>query len=190
MPTGAARAIEILLLLIPVAWAVVYLFPPINHDVAALMDVGHRWLDGEELYVDIIDINLPLVFILYSAPEVLARLFAFTGLDAATWMTIAVYVAIVGSFLACRALTHRVPSLAHPLTEALVPPTLLFLFVVLPNENFGQREHLMFVLTAPYLLHVSAWRRSRTSWPFPWWSKRTCCCTAAGAGPCATRCPG
>jgi len=155
LPTGAARAIEVLLLLIPVAWAVVYLFPPINHDVAALMDVGHRWLDGEKLYVDIIDINLPLVFVLYSAPEVLARLFEFTGLDAAIWMTIAFYVAIVGSFLACRALTHKVPSLAHPLTEALVPPTLLFLFVVLPNENFGQREHLMFVLTAPYLLHAA-----------------------------------
>jgi hypothetical protein len=155
LPTGAARAIEALLLLIPAAWAVVYLFPPINHDVAALMDVVHRWLDGEKLYVDIIDVNLPLVFVLYTIPEALTRLFDFTGLDATTWLILCFYAAIIGSFLACRALTHKVPSLAHPLTEALVPPTLLFLFVVLPNENFGQREHLMFVLTAPYLLHAA-----------------------------------
>ena len=73
--------------------------------------------------------NLPLVFVLYAIPEVLARLLAFTGLDATTWLTLCLYAAIIGSFLACRSLTHKVPSLAHPLTEALVPPTLLFLFV-------------------------------------------------------------
>ncbi|HJQ59975.1 MAG TPA: hypothetical protein VJ890_23925 [Vineibacter sp.] len=155
LPIGADHAIKALLVLIPAAWAAVYLLPPINHDVGALMDVVHRWLNGERLYVDIIDVNLPLVFIFYAPPELLARIFAFTGLAATTWLTIWVYVAIAGSFLACRDLVHRVPSLAHPLTEALVPPTLLFLFVVLPSDNFGQREHLMFVLTAPYLLHAA-----------------------------------
>src|SRR5262249_19077187 len=34
----------------------------------------------------------------------------------------------------------------------LLPPVLLFLFTVLPNEHFGQREHLMFVASAPYLI--------------------------------------
>lgn len=63
LPIGADHAIQALLLLIPAAWAVIYLFPPINHDVAALMDVVHRWLNGEQLYVDIIDVNLPLVFV-------------------------------------------------------------------------------------------------------------------------------
>lgn len=155
LPRGADRAIKTLLLLIPAAWAAIYLLPPINHDVAALMDVVHRWLDGDQLYVDIIDINLPLVFLLYAAPEGMARLLAFTGLQPTTWLMMCFYAAIIGSFLACRTLTHKVPSLAHPLTEALVPPTLLFLFVVLPGENFGQREHLMFVLTAPYLLHAA-----------------------------------
>jgi hypothetical protein len=155
LPRGADRAMEALLLLIPAAWAVVYLFPPINHDVAAMMDVAHRWLDGEKLYVDIIDVNLPLAFMLYAVPELLTRAFAFTGLGAATWLTLCFYAAIVGSFLACRTLVQKVPSLAQPLTEVLVPPTLLFLFVVLPNDNFGQREHLMFVLTAPYLLHAA-----------------------------------
>jgi hypothetical protein len=155
LPIGADRAINVLLLLIPTAWAAIYLFPPINHDVGAVMDVAHRWIGGETLYVDIIDINLPLVFALYAIPDLLARALPFLGLPATTWLTLCFYVAIVGSFLGCRTLTHRVPSLAHPLTEALVPPTLLFLFVVLPNESFGQREHLMFVMSAPYLLHAA-----------------------------------
>jgi hypothetical protein len=34
----------------------------------------------------------------------------------------------------------------------LLPPVLLFLFTVLPNEHFGQREHVMFVASAPYLI--------------------------------------
>jgi hypothetical protein len=45
-----------------------------------------------------------------------------------------------------------VPSADHALTEALLPPVLLFLFTVLPNEHFGQREHIMFVACAPYLI--------------------------------------
>jgi len=45
-----------------------------------------------------------------------------------------------------------VPSADHALTEALLPPVLLFLFTVLPNEHFGQREHIMFVACAPYMI--------------------------------------
>jgi hypothetical protein len=163
LPIGADRAIKVLLVLIPTVWAALYLLPPVNHDVAALMDVVHRWLSGERLYVDIIDVNLPLVFVIYAVPELLARVFAFAGQSAITWLSISFYAAIGGSFLACRALVHKVPSLARPLTETLLPPTLLFLFVVLPGDNFGQREHLMMVLTAPYLLHAAGRAEGRVA---------------------------
>ena len=59
---------------------------------------------------------------------------------------------IFASFWACRRLVRLVPSADHALTEALLPPVLLFLFTVLPNEHFGQREHIMFVACAPYLI--------------------------------------
>ena len=59
---------------------------------------------------------------------------------------------IFASFMACRRLVRLVPSADHALTEALLPPVLLFLFSVLPNEHFGQREHIMFVACAPYLI--------------------------------------
>ena len=59
---------------------------------------------------------------------------------------------IFASFVACRRLVRLVPSADHALTEALLPPVLLFLFSVLPNEHFGQREHIMFVACAPYLI--------------------------------------
>lgn len=153
LPIGADWALRLFVLLLPAAWFAGYFWPPINHDVGAVLDVAHRWLDGDRLYVDIIDVNLPLVFALYAIPELCARAF---GGQAPTWLTVCFGAAIAGSFFACRALVHRAPSTAHPLTEAIVPPVLLFLFVALPGENFGQREHLMFVATAPYLLHSAA----------------------------------
>ncbi|MBX3502680.1 MAG: hypothetical protein KF889_24815 [Alphaproteobacteria bacterium] len=150
------RLIKLMLILVPAGWAIGYLFPPINHDVGCLLEIAHRWVNGERLYVDIIDVNLPLVFALHAIPELLSRATRFLGWTAMTWLTICFYAAIAASFLASRRLVQVVPSLAHPLTEAVVPPTLLFLFIVLPNENFGQREHLLMIAMAPYVLLASA----------------------------------
>jgi hypothetical protein len=151
-PTLSPR-IERLLLVplfaLPVLWLVGYFFPPINHDVAVLLDVSGRWVAGEKLYVDVIDENLPLTFILHAIPVLTAKV--LPG-DVPFWFTAWVVAGIAGSFIACRRLVRHIPSADHALTEGLLPPVLLFLFTVLPNEHFGQREHLMFVACAPYLL--------------------------------------
>lgn len=151
-PTLAPRVERLLLVplfALPVLWLVGYFFPPINHDVGAILDVSARWIDGDRLYVDIIDENLPLTFILHALPVLTAKLLP-GGIP--FWFTAWVVAGIAGSFVACRRLVRRIPSADHALTEALLPPVLLFLFTVLPNEHFGQREHIMFVASAPYLL--------------------------------------
>jgi hypothetical protein len=134
---------------LPVLWLAGYFFPPINHDVAAILDVSARWVGGEKLYVDVIDENLPLTFVVHSLPVLTARLLPGS---VAFWFTAWVVAGIFASFLACRRLVRLVPSADHALTAALLPPVLLFLFSVLPNEHFGQREHIMFVACAPYLI--------------------------------------
>lgn len=134
---------------LPVLWLTGHLFPPINHDVGAILDVSRRWVEGDTLYVDIIDENLPLTFIVHTLPIFTAKLLP-GGVP--FWFTAWVIAGIAASFIACRHLVRLVPSADHALTEALLPPVLLFLFTVLPNEHFGQREHIMFVASAPYLL--------------------------------------
>src|SRR3954464_10558169 len=42
----------------------VVLGPPLNHDAAAVLAFTQRWLGGEGLYTDLIDINPPLIFLL------------------------------------------------------------------------------------------------------------------------------
>jgi len=134
---------------LPIVWLAGYFFPPINHDVAAILDVSARWIGGEKLYVEVIDENLPLTFVIHALPVLTARLLHGS---ATFWFTAWVVAGIFASFLACQRLVRLVPSADHALTAALLPPVLLFLFSVLPNEHFGQREHIMFVACAPYLI--------------------------------------
>ena len=153
LPVAFERGLTTVLWLVPLVWLAGYFWPPINHDVAALLDVSRRWLAGDRLYLDIIDVNLPLVFVIYALPELFSKLFGGT---VPFWFNALCAIAIGGSFVACRRLLHRIPSMAHPLTEAMVPPTLLFLFAVLPNDNFGQREHLMLIACTPYIFEAAA----------------------------------
>ena len=46
----------------------VYFLPPLNHDAAALLHFSQRWLAGERLYVDLIDVNPPLIFVAQPGP--------------------------------------------------------------------------------------------------------------------------
>jgi hypothetical protein len=149
IPPRVERLLLVPLFALPILWLAGYFFPPINHDVAAILDVSGRWVGGERLYVEIIDENLPLTFVVHALPVLTAKLL---GGSATFWFTAWVVAGIFASFWACRRLVRLVPSADHALTEALLPPVLLFLFTVLPNEHFGQREHIMFVACAPYLI--------------------------------------
>ena len=95
-----ARALVAAFVLIPLVWACGFLWPPINHDVAANLDMARRWLAGDRLYRDVIDVNTPLVFLVYAVPEGLARLFGGSG---AIWMVACVIAGVTASSI----VSHR-----------------------------------------------------------------------------------
>jgi hypothetical protein len=139
------RAERLLFWLPVLGFALAVLAPPLNHDVAAVLQWSQRWLAGEQLYVDLIDVNPPLIFILNLLPAWLMSL----GLGAAT--AIHFCVALLGG------LSWRLFALARerpaegPVLRALLDglPALL---LVLPGYDFGQREHLMMLAALPYLM--------------------------------------
>jgi len=139
------RAERLLFWLPVLGFALAVLAPPLNHDVAAVLQWSQRWLAGERLYVDLIDVNPPLIFILNLLPAWLMSL----GLGAAT--AIHFCVALLGG------LSWRLFALARerpaegPVLRALLDglPALL---LVLPGYDFGQREHLMMLAALPYLM--------------------------------------
>ncbi|MBU0723866.1 MAG: hypothetical protein KJ904_10475 [Alphaproteobacteria bacterium] len=133
-------------------WLIGYFFPPINHDTAVLLYISKLWINGGTLYIDAIDINTPLVFIVYSLPELLAKL---TGLPSPTMLTALLGIGIAGSYLTCRRVLKASLNPDLAISAAVLPVLLLFLLIVYPNNMFSQREHIMLVLTMPYLLVAS-----------------------------------
>lgn len=146
------RLLHRLVLAVCAAWIAGYFFPPINHDTAVLLYIAKAWLGGGQLYVDMIDINTPLVFVLHLLPEALA---AVTGIPGTTLLIALLGVGIAGSFLTCRWVLAASLDPAHATADALLPLLLLFLLIVYPNNMFAQREHIMLVLVIPYLLVAS-----------------------------------
>lgn len=154
LQTHGLAALQAVLLLVPALWALGHLYPPINHDAALILDVSRRWLDGARLYVDVIDVNPPLIFVLSLLPEIVARLLGI--IDGPTAFVLSTLCLIALSL----AMTHRVVAwsgeLFGPIATFVLLPLAAFLLVVHPGDMFGQREHLMLAAAMPYLLAATA----------------------------------
>ena len=83
---------------LPLAWAVAYLFPPADFDASLILAVAQRWLEGERLYVDLVDVNPPLIFVLNLIPAAIAKL---TGLSGPVVMVLCVLALIGAAFRLC-----------------------------------------------------------------------------------------
>ncbi len=153
LPGRLAFAAAIALgLAVPVIWVAAQFYAPIDHDTGAILYFSDRWWAGERLYVDLIDVNPPLVFILGLLPVVIKQ---WTGLIEPAALIACVAAASVGStFVTWRLLARRAAQLGRGesglLTATLVP--LALLFALLTPGELGQREHLMVVLTVPYVV--------------------------------------
>lgn len=152
-PSTIARWCGARLWILPALWAIGYLWPPLNHDVAAMLQFAQRIADGERLYVDLIDINPPMMFWLDLIPVGLARL---TGLPVPSAFIVTVLAATAASGALAWRLFRALPEAADPLGAVLLPGLALLAMLVLPTHNFGQREHLLLILTLPYLTLAAA----------------------------------
>lgn len=129
------------LLFIPIV-----LSPPLNHDVAAVLNFSERWLNGEQLYVDLIDVNPPLIYVLNLLPALLEQI---TPLDGVRSLQLCLFLfGLYAWFLAFRARDRRVEGA----TERALLDVMPALFLFCGGYDFGQREHLMAVAALPYIL--------------------------------------
>jgi hypothetical protein len=122
------------------------LAPPLNHDVAAVLSFSERWLAGEQLYVDLIDVNPPLIYVLNLLPAALSRA---TGIDAIACLQ----ACLVALGFALWRLTLAVRDRAREgAIERVLLDVLPGLIAFGAGYDFGQRETLMAALAFPYLL--------------------------------------
>lgn len=120
---------------------------PLNHDVGYHIHAATRLVEGARLYVDIYEINPPIIFYLNQVPALVAQ---WTGLS--DILTFYIWVALLA--LAAIALT------AHLLAQAPGMPLLLrrllilaliYHFFIFEPRAFGQREYYFMIFFMPYL---------------------------------------
>jgi hypothetical protein len=130
----------------PLLFLPMVLAPPVNHDVAAVLQFSQRWFAGERLYSDLIDVNPPLIFVLNLIP---AAIGAMTPINA----VVALQLGILLYGLACWRIAYKVRDRREEgFCERAFLDVLPLLFLLGAGYDFGQREHLMAIGALPYLL--------------------------------------
>ncbi len=134
-----------------------------NVDVSWLLEASRRMLNGGTYTNDLFENNPPWILYFYSPPVLFTKLFSVSII-----YSIRIYI----FFLAAIALSIIYPLLQKIFLQQdlsiarLLLITLTLLFVILPQYDFGQREHLLLMLSLPYFLMVSLRLQSETFNPY------------------------
>lgn len=156
LPGLRARALQALALAPAAAFLLMVLAPPLNHDVAAVLNFAERWVAGEQLYRNLIDVNPPLIFVLTAIPAAIAHWTPLSG-------PAALLLCVLGlCLLAWRMVAALRVGLDEGPTERAVLDALVPLTILLPAYDVGQREHLMALFALPY-----AWLAARRAAGLP-----------------------
>jgi len=119
----------------------------LTHDASWYLVATGMWLDGAQLYRDIVEINPPLSFYLTAPAVLLSRILPLTASQA-----YAAYCIVIGALSAAWIIRLLARSALAGAQRTILFAAVLATFFVLPIAEFGQREHLMLMLAMPYLL--------------------------------------
>ena len=140
---GVALAVAIPALLLTFLWG-----RTVNHDTAWFLIATRDWLAGARLYVDIFEVNPPLNFYLTVPALILSDL---TGISGPNAQYTVICVAMGLSLLTCLRLFPKELKLSGP--RSAVALIGLSVAMILPAMNdIAQREQVMLILTAPWLI--------------------------------------
>ncbi len=126
-----------------------YIWPlPRNHDVTWLLYVAGEILDGADPYVDIVEVNPPLILYFMIAVKAASQL---TGIQDALLFRVVVLGIVAASLLLAYAVLKRTTPESHRLVLRVTCLLAIALLTTWVGYNFGQREHLAVALVLPYL---------------------------------------
>jgi hypothetical protein len=128
---------------------------PITGDVGWFLHMAELVVNGRRLYVDVIEVNPPLIVWL-SIPVILAE--RLSGVS----QVLAFQVFVATGAVVSLAAAYRTASgmMARRYADVFAAALAIGLFV-LPASHWGQREHVFVLLATPYLVGVAAFARDR-----------------------------
>ena len=119
---------------------------PLKDDIAWLLYVARRWLAGRELYVDVVEVNPPLIIWISAIP---IRVSGWLGVNP-QFIAMPFFIGIV---LSCAWWTATILRQSGGLFADRIPvfAALGTILLVVPAGDLGQREHLLVAAVLPYL---------------------------------------
>lgn len=119
---------------------------PLKDDIAWLLYVARRWVAGRELYIDVVEVNPPLIVWISAIPMELSR---WLGIPTKLIAMPGFIAVVLGCAWWTAALLRRQGGLFSDrlATFSIIGITLL----ILPAGEVGQREHLLVAGILPYL---------------------------------------
>jgi hypothetical protein len=116
---------------------------PLNHDVVWQLWIGREMTAGAQLYVDILEINPPLWFWIGQCLNLLAE----SVRAPATGTLIIAFALAIGISIT---FLSRLISDKRAIQRFVVYAAVLAATIVLPLNDFGQREHFVLIVSIPY----------------------------------------
>ena len=121
-------------------------------DTGFLLDAAGRVLDGARLYVDVVEINPPIVVGLNALAVLAARALGISEILA---YRLGVTTILLGAlWLAALGIRRLLPE--DVAVRRLLVLLLAFVLFPLAGPDFGEREHLVLALLVPYVLLATA----------------------------------
>jgi hypothetical protein len=121
----------------------------LNADVSALLLATEKLLQGGNYIEDFFTPNPPMIMYLYMIPVLSAK---FWHINITILFPFYIFVLISISFFICYRLVDKIFLKKDRLQGYVFLSMLAIVFLVVPTKEFGQRDHLLVIMTLPYLL--------------------------------------
>ncbi|WOH39208.1 hypothetical protein RI844_08285 [Thalassotalea fonticola] len=121
----------------------------LNHDTGWLFLATKKWLSGAALYSEIIEVNPPLIFIIFSPIVYLTELLEISSVIIIIKLYLILLICIPSFFFL--KIILNLPTFEKQ--KALITTIVILLLFILPMYDFGQRDHIAFVFLLPYLTY-------------------------------------
>jgi hypothetical protein len=123
-----------------------------NSDASWLMLATKRLLAGGNYTHDFFEINPPMILYLYTPAALLVKI---TNLPTYIALRLFVFALAIVSLAFCARLMREIFPNDKNILRSFVLIAITIIILWLPMTEFGQREHLMIILTLPYFLLVA-----------------------------------
>lgn len=116
-------------------------------DVSYLLYTAEQLFSGKSYGKEIFETNPPMILYLYAPAIFLAK---WSSISALIWVQLYIFTLSLISFGLCYRLSSKIFSNTN--VHYIFMGGVLFTLLLLPVDQFGQREHLFIIFLLPYLL--------------------------------------